>query len=57
MANEEVQKALDRATVPGYYGHIEIDIADGEIIVVRETRTTKLISRRGNSRNDTANRK
>ena len=55
--NTNVQEALDRSQVPGYYGHIEIDISDGEIIVVRETRTTKLQSRKGNSRNDSQLRK
>jgi hypothetical protein len=51
--NTDVQRALERALVPGNYGHIEIDIADGEVIVIRETKTSKLQSRKGNARNDT----
>jgi len=47
---EEVTKALQRLMQPGFYGHVEIDISDGEVIVIRETKTTKLMSRKGNSR-------
>lgn len=49
---DRVQEALKNAQVPGYYGHIEIDINDGEVAVVRETKTTKFTTRRGNPRND-----
>ena len=48
----EVSQALARLIKRGCYGHLEIDIADGEIVVVRETHTTKLQSRRGNTRVD-----
>ena len=48
----ELTVALERLLKPGIYGHIELDISDGEIIVIRETKTTKLQSRKGNSRND-----
>jgi len=52
-----LQEALDKLLKPGIYGHVELDISDGEIIVVRETKTTKLQSRKGNSRNDCSNNK
>lgn len=51
----ELQRALERLLKPGTYGHIELDISDGELIVIRETITKKLISRKGNPRNDLSN--
>lgn len=50
--NPDLAKALERLLKPGVYGHIELDISDGQIAVIRETRTTKLITRMGHSRND-----
>lgn len=50
--NPELSKALERLLRPGVYGHVEVDVSDGEIIVIRETVTKKLISRKGNPRND-----
>jgi hypothetical protein len=49
---DKLQEAIKRTQVPGYYGHLEIDINDGEIAVIRETKTTKLTTRRGSPRND-----
>jgi hypothetical protein len=47
---DEINKALNRASVPGYYGRIEIDIVDGEIAMIREERATKILSRKGHPR-------
>jgi len=49
---DKVQEALKKMLVPGYYGHLEVDVNDGEVAVVRETKTTKFTTRRGNPRND-----
>ena len=54
MDNNKLREALDKLLKPGIYGHLEIDVNDGEIAVIRETKTTKLTTRRGNPRNDHA---
>jgi hypothetical protein len=53
---DKVKTALEKLLKPGTYGHLEIDIADGEIAVVRETVTTKYQTRRGNPRYDQASK-
>jgi len=53
---EKLQQALDKLLKPGIYGHLEVDINDGEIAVIRETVTTKFTTRRGNPRNEYNNK-
>ena len=48
----ELQKSLERLLKPGTYGHLELDISDGEIAIIRETITRKLISRMGHTRSN-----
>jgi len=56
MDNNRLKEALDKLLMPGIYGHLELDINDGEVAVLRETVTTKFTTRRGNPRHDHNNK-
>ena len=49
---DKVEKALKDVQVPGYWGSLELDVADGQITVIRKVETTKLTTRRGAIRDD-----
>jgi hypothetical protein len=51
----ELDKILEEARSHGFWGHIELDFNDGELVLIRKTETTKLKSRKGANRDDSAN--
>ena len=49
---DKLTKVLQEAQAPGWWGHIELDFADGELTVIRKTETTKLTTRKGAIRDE-----
>jgi hypothetical protein len=49
-----IDHVLQEAKTPGFWGHIELDFADGELVVIRKTQTTKLKTRTGAKRDEYA---
>jgi hypothetical protein len=47
-----LESVLQEANTPGFWGHIELDFNDGELVVIRKTETTKLRTRKGDNRDE-----
>jgi hypothetical protein len=48
----ELDKVLEEARTHGFWGHIELDYNDGQLVVIRKTETTKLKTRMGANRDE-----
>ena len=52
---EKIKQILQDAERTHLWGVVEFTFNDGELSVIRETKTTKLLTRRGNTRDAQAN--
>jgi hypothetical protein len=49
---KDLTAVLKEASSPGFWGHVELDYNDGELVVIRKTETTKLKTRKGDNRDE-----
>jgi hypothetical protein len=49
---KDLTSVLKEASSPGFWGHVELDYNDGELVVIRKTETTKLKTRKGDNRDE-----
>ena len=52
---KKLEQIIGDAERTRLWGTVELHFADGELSVIRESKTTKLTTRRGNSRDDKYN--
>jgi hypothetical protein len=49
---KNLDRVIQEASAVGFWGQVELDFNDGELVVIRKTETTKLKTRKGANRDD-----